>query len=149
MRARLAAAATTAALAAAGCGGSGPPSLAQLRAQGTRVCSSAGKKIDRIRSATTTTGAERFLNRGIAVLRVELRALERLSAPGDASSVYRSALTALSKELTALEHAVAALGHQQDPATTFSALQRRLGPLEKQADDAWQALQMPACMDRR
>lgn len=140
--------AVLAAIAAAGCGSTPSPSVIQLRAQATRICSSANRLIGRIGTPTSEAGGEAFLKRGIAVLEVELRDLRTLGAPGDAAGVYRTALGAFAGELAAAKAAVHALDRQQDPAIAFKTLQRRLGPLETQADDAWRALQMAACLNR-
>jgi hypothetical protein len=136
------------AVVAAGCGSAPPPSLVQLRAQGARICAAASGRLRRIPTPRTEVGGEAFLTHAIAVLSPELRRLRGLSAPGDGADVYRAALAATAGELKALTGAVRALDRQQDPVISFRTLQQRLGPLESQADGAWQALQMPACLQR-
>ena len=147
---RLPAPATLAATAAllAGCGSTPPPSLIQLRAQGTRICASAGHRLGRITPPRSEAGGEAFLNRGLGVLRPELTRLRQLRAPSEGADVYRAALAAVAGEVQALQGTLRALGRQQDPVIAFKTLQQHLGPLEKQADGAWQALQMPACLQR-
>jgi hypothetical protein len=125
-----------------------PPSLVQLRAQGARICRAAGGRLRRIPTPRTEVGGETFLTSAIAVLGPELRRLRKLSAPGDSADVYRAALDATADELDALRGAVRALDRQQDPVIAFRTLQQRLGPLEAQADSAWQALQIPTCLQR-
>ena len=136
------------AIVAAGCGSAPPPSLVQLRAKGPRICAAASGRLRRIPTPSTEVGGETFLARAIAVLGPELRELRRSSAPGDGADVYRAALGAITGELRALRGAVRALDRQQDPVIAFKTLQQRLGPLERQADGAWQALQMSACLQR-
>jgi hypothetical protein len=136
------------AIVAAGCGSAPPPPLVQLRAQGARICGGASGRLGRIPTPRTEVGGETFLTRAIAVLGPELRELRKLSAPGDGADVYRAALAATAGELKALKGAVRALDRQQDPVIAFRTLQQRLGPLERQADGAWQALQIPACLQR-
>jgi hypothetical protein len=148
VRGRALAAVAATAVVAAGCSSAPPPSLVQLRSQGARTCAAASGRLRRIPTPRTEVGGEAFLTRAIAVFGPELRELRRLSAPGDGADVYRAALDATAGELKALERAVHALDRQQDPVIAFRTLQRRLGPLETQADGAWQALQMPVCLQR-
>jgi hypothetical protein len=112
------------------------------------VCTSAGRSLGRIATPQTEAGGAAFLKRGIAVLRPELGRLRTLSPPTDDADVYQSALSAIDGEVRALRGAVRALGRQQDPVIAFKTLQQRLGHLESQADNAWQALQIPACLQR-
>jgi hypothetical protein len=137
-----------AAIAAGGCGGSPPPSLVTLRTQATAICSGASREIGRIATPRSDVAGEAFLRRGIAVLAPERRQLGSLTAPSEAADVYRAGVRALSGELAALRQATRALARQQDPVIAFRTLQQRLAPLESQADDAWQALQVPACTSR-
>jgi hypothetical protein len=132
----------------AGCGSTPPPSLIQLRVQATRICATASRQIGRIATPPSEAGGEAFLERGVAVLAPELRRLRRLTAPSEADDVYRAALSALSEQVDALRQATRALERQEDPVVAFKALQQRLGPLETQADGAWQALEVPTCMSR-
>jgi len=140
--------AIVAALAVAGCGSSPPPSLIQLRAQATRICSTASRQLGTIATPPSEAQGDAFLKHGIAVLGPELGQLHSLEAPTTAADVYRAALSGLSGELSGLKDAAQALARQEDPVIAFRALQQRLSPLERQADDAWQALQIPTCMSR-
>lgn len=132
----------------AGCGSTPPPSLIQLRAQGARICARAGHRLGLIASPSSEAGAESFLKRAVGVLRPELIQLRKLSAPSEVADVYRTAVDALSRELLALDGTVRALARQQDPVIAFKTLQQHLAPLETQADDAWRALEMQACVER-
>jgi hypothetical protein len=140
--------AAVATLIAAGCGSSPPPSLIQLRAQATRICSTASRQLGTIAMPPSEAEGAAFLKHGIAVLGPELGQLRTLEAPTEATDVYRAALSALAGELGGLKDAAQALARQEDPVIAFRALQQRLGALERQADDAWQALQVPTCMSR-
>ena len=128
---------------AAGCGGSSSGPLDQLQAQATRICLQSDQRLRRI--SGSPTHSELFLRRGVAVLGRELRALRRLRVSGDASSVYQSALAGFSGELSAIDHTIAALDHQQDAVIAFRALEHRLVPLERQANGAWKTLGISAC----
>jgi hypothetical protein len=140
--------AAAAAFAVTGCGSTPPASLVQLRAQATRICSTASRQIGHIATPPSGAGGEVFLDRGIAVLAPEHQALRALGAPTEAADVYRTALGALGGELSALREATRALDRQENPVIAFKTLQQRLTPLETQADDAWQALQIPSCASR-
>ena len=147
MRLRELAALAAGAALLSGCGSPPSPSLIQLRSQGSRICASAGRRFGRIGTPRTEAGGEAFLNHGIAVLGPELGQLRKLNAPSEVADVYQAAIEALGDELLALRGAVRGLKRDQDPVIAFKTLQRHLGPLETQADDAWQALQMPACVE--
>lgn len=131
---------------ASACGGVDKPTLAQLRSRATLICFAASQQSARIVTPTWNAGSQEFLKHGIGVLAPELRALRLLTPPTGAEEVYANALTAFSGELGALSRAVEALAQSGDPVLTFKALQHRLSPLEARADDAWQALQIPACV---
>ena len=143
---RLAPALLTAAI-LAGCG-SGLASPVTLRKHATDVCKDAS--LVNVPANPTLIGPLRsFLSRGTANLEAELGQLQRLSAPsGEVGAVYGAALRALAAEVGALRAANAVIKRGQDPATAFKALQAALAPLEKQADNAWVALQIPACLER-
>jgi len=132
-------------VAAVGCGGRKSPSLTRLRAQATSIWSSATVRAHRIATPAWKAGAGGFLQNGINVLSPELGRLERLAAPSSDADVYTSALNAVSAELTALRSAVTVLKLGENPVLAYKALQHRLTPLEAQANDAWGALQIPAC----
>jgi hypothetical protein len=132
----------------AGCGHTSL-SLIQLRSRASTICARADRRLQAIPAPSTGWQARGFLRRGLATLGPELSQLRTLSPPRDVLDVYASAMGALSAEAMALRQAVRALtAPQADPIAELRALQRRLGPLEQQADDAWQALGVPACISR-
>ncbi len=131
----------------AGCGGSATPSVLQLRARATRICSLASLDAERISTPRTESGGQAFLKNGIAVIGPELRRLRALGAPKDVAEVYGAAVADLGAELAAIRRTIHALAQQQDPVIAFKALQQRLAPLESQATDDWQALEVPACVN--
>jgi hypothetical protein len=133
------------ALAAAGCGGGTSSTLTQLRAHATTICTAANVRSYRIPSPTWKAGAGRFLKSGIDVLSPELKGLKRLSSPSGEADVYAAGVGALSDEIDALRSAASAISRSEDPVIAYQALQRRLTPLEAQANDAWGALEIPAC----
>lgn len=135
------------ALAVAACGSSSP-SDNQLRSQATAICSHANRVIGRIATPSSASGGGAFLENGIAALKPELQQLKRLPAPGDASDVWSTAIRSLSGELSALNSAAAKIQAGGDPVASYKSLQQTLGPLETQANNAWQALQIPACQNQ-
>jgi hypothetical protein len=147
---RLRALATLAAAATllVGCGSTPSPSLVQLRAQGARICTAAGQRLRLIATPRSEAGGEAFLKQAVAVLAPELRQLRKLRPSSEASDVYGTALDALARELGTLQGTIRALARQQDPVIAFKTLQQHLRPLETQADDAWRALDMTACLER-
>jgi hypothetical protein len=132
----------------AGCGGSTELSDKQLRLHATRVCSIANRQSGRIKTPSQPSGGATFLDRGIAVLAPEYRQLRALRPPGDLAQVYNISLSALSGKLTAMKSAVKHLKHGGDPVIAMKTLQQQLGPLESSEDGAWQALEVPACLNR-
>ena len=133
----------------AGCGGSGALSGDQLRSRATALCSSAGRQTDRIPTPPTPDGGEAFLRRGIAVLEPEFKGLKKLKAPSELAQVYATGLGAFNQKLNALKSAVRQLGSGANPVTAMTDLQQRLAPIETAEDGAWQALEVPSCMNRR
>jgi hypothetical protein len=110
------------------------------------VCAGTGQRLARVDTPRSEAGGKAFLEHGVAALEPELGRLRALHAPSEAADAYRAAVGALAGELRALKGAVHALDRQQDPVIAFKTLQQRLGPLEARANDAWRALQMPACV---
>lgn len=144
---RLAAAALTAAILGA-CGSSGLASPVMLRRRASDICHDA-RPIRPPSDPTNSAQLTAYLSHGINNVEGEITPLERLHAPGgEVGAVYAAALGALKSEVVALRTATASIKHGEDPALAFRALQRRLGPLEKQADQAWGALQISACLER-
>lgn len=133
------------ALAVASCGGGTSSTLTQLRAHATTICSAANVRSYKVATPTWKAGAGRFLKNGIAVLAPELKGLKQLRPPSGEADVYAAAVGALSDEIDALRSAANAISRSEDPVIAYKALQRRLTPLEAQANDAWGALEIPAC----
>ena len=78
----------------------------------------------------------------------ELRGLRQLQPPSDLRQVYSTAVSSFSQKLDALHQAARAVAGGGDAVVAIKALQQRLAPLEAQEDDAWQALEIPACLSR-
>jgi len=145
-----AATATLAMLAAAmavGCGSS-PLSASDLRQQASAICSRADRQITRIPTPGSEGAGNSFLKQGIAALDPELNDLKTLKPPADEAEVYQSGIKALGAELDAVKSATAKLDQGADPVRTFRQLQDTLAPLETDADNAWRALSITACVSR-
>lgn len=134
-------------LGAGGCG-SGSLSGTQLRSQATRACQTADGQTDRIPTPTSPDGGVAFLKRGIAALAPELVRLRALRPPSDLAQVYSTAISASSDELRALRATVRGLEADGDPVIAIKTLEQKLAPMESQASGAWQALEVPACVNR-
>lgn len=141
-------AAGLAALALSACGGSSSSSPAQVRTQATAICQRANRQIGRIPTPASEAGALAFLNSGIAALKPELAQLRQLSVSGDAADVWNAAIRALSEQLSALQSTAAQIQAGADPIMSFKSLQQTLAPLETQANNAWSALEIPACQSQ-
>ncbi len=132
----------------AGCGGSVELSDRQLRATATRACTLASRQADRIPQPSKPSGGAAFVARGIAVLEPEYRRLKALHPPSDLAQVYDISLTAFRGKLAAMKAAVRHLHHGLDPVIAMKTLESQLAPLETSENGAWQALQVPACLNR-
>lgn len=131
----------------AGCGG-GLASPVALRRQATDICKDTSS-VSPPANPTAIDQLTAFLSRGRASLSNEVGRLGRLPASsGEVKAVYRAALGAMAAQAHALRAAAAAIQRGEDPALAFRALEQQLAPLEKQADNAWLALQIPACLER-
>jgi hypothetical protein len=119
-----------------------------LRQQAGAICSHADRKIGKIPTPSSPAAGSSFLKQGIAALDPELEQLKGLVPPQDETVVYQSAIKSLSGELGALHSATAKLDQGADPVATFRQLEATLAPLETDADNAWQALEIPACLSR-
>jgi hypothetical protein len=139
--------ATAAALLLGGCG-SKPLSSSQLHDQATRLCTLATSQTDQIPTPASPAGSATFLKRGIAVLTPELNALRGLRPTGDVADVYSTSLDAFANKLSDLRHAVHELSGGEDPVIAVKTLQQQLAPIESQENGAWQALEIPACLNR-
>lgn len=136
-----------AALTLAACGSSSA-SPTQVRSQATSICSRGNRQIGRIPTPSSAAGALAFLNSGIAALKPELRSLRQLSVSGDAADVWNTAIRALSDQLATLQSTARKIQGGADAVQSFKSLQQTLAPLETQANNAWQALQIPACQSQ-
>ena len=142
--------AALAALAAVMLGGCGGSSLSndQLRSQATRLCNLAESQTDRAATPSSPTEMTGFLEKGIAVMKPELVQLRALHPTQDLTPVYATATAALAQQLAALQRAEATIQRGDNPVTATKALGQKLAPLRMEADGAWQALQLPACLSR-
>lgn len=128
--------------------GSSSSSPTQLRSQATAICARANRQIGRIPTPSSAAGALAFLNGGSAALQPELAQLRQLQASGDATDVWRTAVRALSDQLSALQATASQIKGGADPVRATKSLQQTLAPLESEANGAWQALQIPACQNQ-
>jgi hypothetical protein len=135
------------ALGFAGCGGD-TLSSQDLRTKATTVCSAAMKQINLIAMPNSSTGGIAFLRRGAAILRPELTALAMLHPPHAAATTYANSLGGLTQTVSVLDATAAGLTRGDDPAVAFKSLQQQLAPIELQANQGWQALEIPACAIR-
>jgi hypothetical protein len=131
----------------AGCGGSSKLSGDQLRTRATTLCADAGHQTDRIPTPSSPAGGAAFLKRGVAVLEPELAGLKVLKPPTELAQVYSTSIGAFSQKVNAIKAAVRELGSGANPVTAMTALQQRLAPIELAEDGAWQALEVPACLN--
>lgn len=129
----------------AGCGDS-TIATPELRMQSTKLCQLARKATDAAPTPSSAAGAQAFLAQGISVFRPELQGLRALHPSGDVAPVYATAVGAFLHELSALEAAERQLAQGGDPIATMRTLEAQLAPLEEQQDDAWRALDIPACV---
>jgi hypothetical protein len=143
----VAALASLAALMLAACGNDRLPAN-ELRSRATRICEAAGKRTDVIPAPGSPAQGAGFLQKGLATLRPELSALKGLKPPTDLDQVYTTAIDAFSHKVTALEGALSQLNSGADPISAFKQLQQQLAPIEAAENGAWQALQIPACVNR-
>lgn len=137
-------------LALAGCGGGGNSGLSasELRSQATHLCTVARQQTDRIPAPASPAQAAAFLDKGLVVLAPELNALRQLHPSGDLAQVYRTAIDAFAQKVSAIRAAAGSLAGTGDPVSTMKALQQQLASLEEQENGAWQALEIPACLNR-
>jgi hypothetical protein len=142
------AAVALAAFAIAGCGGSSSLSSSQLHLRATRLCDAAWFVTDRIPTPATPAGAKTYLKRGISALRPELASLRALRPPSDLAQVYRVSIDSFADKLAALQQTVHQLDTGADPIVAMRSLARRLAPIEASENGAWQALQVPACVNK-
>ncbi|MFZ0042410.1 MAG: hypothetical protein WAK93_13950 [Solirubrobacteraceae bacterium] len=128
--------------------GSTALSASQLRSFATRSCDQARKRTDEIPTPVTPDGGASFLSRGVAALEPEQKTLASLQPPQTLRTDYNAAVSASGQELAALRLTLARLRGGADPVTSIKDLQRRLTPLERRADTAWHALDVPGCAVR-
>jgi hypothetical protein len=140
-------AALSLALGLTACGGD-TLSTRELRSKATNFCTLANKQTIRLAPPTAPTGAAAFISGGAAILRPQLAGLRALHAPSDLAQVYNTAIDGFARKLDALDAAARDLKAGEDPVIAMKTLQTRLTPLEQQEDGAWQALEIPACMNR-
>jgi hypothetical protein len=112
---------------------------------GGRICAPASSALVHTRPAIPADTTS-FLRRGIAALAPELAKLRRLRAPSEQAGAYSTALGSIARELTILTDTVHDLDRGADPLPTIKTLQRRLAPVEADADAAWRTLDVPACV---
>jgi hypothetical protein len=135
------------ALAIAGCG-TESLSTRDLRNKATAICQTAGKQTNRLTPPSGPAGAAAYISNGAAILRPQLAGLRTLHAPSDLAQVYTTAIDGFARKLDALDAAARDLRAGGDPVTVMRSLQTKLGTLETQEDGAWQALEIPACLNR-
>jgi outer membrane murein-binding lipoprotein Lpp len=132
----------------AGCGGSDKLSLTQLHDQATRVCTLYGNHLDQISAPAGAAGGATFLRRGVVWLRPELKQLRTLHPPDDVADVYSTAVNSFSQKVDAVTTTVQNLDRGADPISSMQTLEQRLAPIESAENGAWNALSIPACVNR-
>jgi hypothetical protein len=122
-----------AAVATVALGGCGEDKLStrDLRSKATTICNLATSQTNLIAVPGRPAGAAAFVASGAATLRPQLAGLD-----------------ALSRKLEAHDVAARDLKAGSDAVITMKTLQSKLGPLESEEDEAWQTLEIPACVNR-
>ncbi|HEY1522533.1 MAG TPA: hypothetical protein VGF70_05925 [Solirubrobacteraceae bacterium] len=128
-----------------GCG-SVSASVIDLRHDAGLICRHTNRAFGPLPALPKQGQAAAFLSAGIERLKRQLTKLRRVGPPHDVADVYQAALAAMGQEIDVLQSAVQAIHRGQDPALAFKALRQQLTPLQSQADNAWQALEIPACL---
>lgn len=145
MRLRSAGLAFLAVAAVTGCG-SVSASVIDLRRDAGTICRHTNKAFNPLPALPRQGDLEAFLRAGIARLRTELAKLRRVGPPHNVADVYQAALAAVGQEVDVLNGTVQTIHRGEDPATAFKELGQQLRPLQSQADSAWSALEIPACL---
>lgn len=127
-----------------GCG-SVSASVIDLRRDAGTICRHTNRDFNPLPALPRQGQTVAFLDAGIARLRAELAKLRRVGPPAGVADVYRAALAAQGQELVVLRNTVQAIHQGEDPATAVKELGQQLGPLQRQANNAWQALEIPDC----
>jgi hypothetical protein len=141
-----AAAVMLAAIALAGCGGSGRLSSNELANQATQICAVAICQTDRIKTPAAPSASGAFLRQGITALTPEVAKLEKLRPPADAEDVYKTAISSSAKKLALLRTAAREIGRSADPVSTMQTLEQQLAPIVQQENQAWKSLGIPGCV---
>jgi hypothetical protein len=128
-----------------GCG-SVSASVIDLRRDAGTICRHTNRAFRPLPALPPQGQAGEFLSAGMARLRAQLAKLRRVNPPHNVADVYQAALAAMGQELDVLQNAVRAIRRGEDPAIAFKELKQQLTPLQSQADNAWQALEIPACL---
>lgn len=131
-----------------GCGGGGQLSMGQLRTRAAQICTTADRKAEKILTPTVPARTATFLRQGVSVLGTELAQLHALKPPQEVADVYGIAIRTFSRKLHVLNGTLRRLSRGDDPIVTVKTLEHRLAPLESNEDGAWQALEIPACLNR-
>jgi hypothetical protein len=129
------------------CGGD-TLSTRELRNKATTLCTLANKQTNQLAPPSAPAGAAAFITDGAAILRPQLARLRALHAPSDLAQVYNTAIDGFARKLDVLDAAARDLKAGEDPVIAMKTLQTKLTPLEQQEDGAWQALEIPACVNR-
>ena len=145
MRLRSAGLGLVAVAAVTGCG-SVSASVIDLRHDAGVICRHTNRAFNPLPALPKQGRTVAFLSAGIARLSAELGKLRRVGPPHDVADVYQAALAAQGQELGALRNAVRAIHRGEDPATAVRELGQQLRPLQSQANNAWQALQISSCL---
>jgi hypothetical protein len=136
-----------AAVVLAGCGSSSL-SNSQLESQVSRICTTTETVTNRIATPGSPAASAEFLERGATALTPELTALQAVHPPNDVADVYGATVGSFQQKIRELHATARAIERGADPIKALQHLQQRLGPLESQENDGWQALQLPACVSR-
>ena len=142
MRLRSAGLALLAVAVLTGCG-SVSASVIDLRQDAGTICRHTNRAFRPLPALPAQGHSAGFLSAGIARLKTQLTKLRRLTPPHDVADVYRAAL---GQELEVLRSATQAIHRGEDPAIAFKALREQITPLQSQTNNAWQALEISACL---
>jgi hypothetical protein len=135
------------AVAVTSCGGSSLSDL-DLRADATALCQAANTRSEQLPAPRSPPSGAAFLRRGASELAHELAALRALAPPSDLAARYGAAVHEFAAALADVRATIAGIDHGADPSGAFRALELQLAPVLTQEDEAWRALQIPACVSR-
>jgi len=136
---------TTLLIGGSAAGGAHAATADEFAGKANTICSSATKKIEKLKEPTSVTGLKSFVRKTLAIAKPAQAKLEALELPTEKRSTAKKAVTLSAKDLKTFKTYLANLEAGDSAKAATAKLEKALKANEAEQNKAWRAVGATKC----